>query len=270
MPATPILLKVLLRQNHWQQYAAFCAQYDKAAQRIDSDLARTFPSRAQLHRWLSGSVRSLPYPDHCRVLEEMFPGQTAEQLFSPCPPDALHPAAQNGHAVPGEPDAHPGLPALSTPSIGIRPFIERAFTREHVSIDFAGFSGETLHGVTQEPLDKIRLGHSKPKSLAIRLLLPDTTRPMVLPCRTDDLADDPDYRDRAHSITTRHARAISDTVQELTEMGMIDNAAVEIRAHPARRCSSSTSSTAKKRSSASTRSSNTTSSSPAAPAPCMT
>ena len=53
--------------------------YDKAAARIGSDLVQTFPSRAQLHRWLSGSLRGLPYADHCRVLEEMLPGWTAEQ-----------------------------------------------------------------------------------------------------------------------------------------------------------------------------------------------
>ncbi|MGI8452205.1 MAG: hypothetical protein ACR2MP_34480 [Streptosporangiaceae bacterium] len=227
MPEAPILLKALLRQNHWQQYAAFCAQYDKAAQKIDSDLVHTYPSRAQLHRWLAGSVRGLPYPDHCRVLEEMFPGWTAEQLFSPAPIGAPPATGRNS-----EQDTPPGLPALSTPSIGIRPFIERAFSHEHVSIDFAGFSGETLHGVIQEPLDMIRMGHTKPRSLAIRLLLPDTTRPMVLPCRTDDLSDDPDYRERAHSLTARHARAIADSVQELTEMGMIENATVHIRAHP--------------------------------------
>ena len=128
----------------------------------------------------------------------------------------------NGHPASIEPHAQPTLTAVSTPSIGIRPFIERAFTREHVCIDFAGFSGETLHGVIQEPLDKIRLGHSKPKSLAIRLLLPDATRPMVLPCRTDDLSDDPEFRDRALSIITRHAHAISDTVQELADMGLVE------------------------------------------------
>ena len=229
MPEAPILLKMLLHQNHWQKYAVFCTQYDRAAQQLDRDLVHSYPSRAQLHRWLSGSVRSLPYPDHCRVLEEMFPGWTAEQLFSPCPPDT---PPTNGHPAAIEPHAQPTLTAVSTPSIGLRPFIERAFTREHVSIDFAGFSGETLHGVTQEPLDKIRLGHSKPKSLAIRLLLPDATRPMVLPCRSDDLSDDPEFRDRALTIITRHAHAISDTVQELADMGLVENAAVQIRAHP--------------------------------------
>jgi hypothetical protein len=68
VPEQPILLKVLLGQRHWQNYATFCAEYDKAARRLDSDLGQTFPSRAQLHRWLSGSLRSLPYADHCRVL----------------------------------------------------------------------------------------------------------------------------------------------------------------------------------------------------------
>ena len=111
------------------------------------------------------------------------------------------------------------------------PFIEQAFTREHVTIDFAGFSGETLHGVIQEPLDKIRIGLIKPATVTIRLLLPDTSRPMVLPCRADDLTDDPDYRTRMHRLTFRHAHAILDTVQELASLGLIQDADVQIRAH---------------------------------------
>ena len=101
-----------------------------------------------------------------------------------------------------------GPPVFAAPSVGLRPFIEQAFTREHVTIDFAGFSGETLHGVVQEPLDKIRIGLIKPATVTIRLLLPDTSRPMVLPCRADDLTDDPDYRTRMHRLTFRHAHAI--------------------------------------------------------------
>jgi len=79
----------------------------------------------------------------------------------------------------------------------MRPFIEQAFAAEHVTIDFAGFSGETLHGAVQEPLDNIRIGRIKPATLTIRMLLPDTSRPMVLPCRADDLTDDPEHRARA-------------------------------------------------------------------------
>lgn len=94
--------------------------------------------------------------------------------------------------------------------------------REHVVVDFAGFSGETLHGVVQEPLDKIRAGQLKPESVAIRMLLPDTTRPMALPCRVEDLADDQDCRARMHHITSRHAFAIVESVDELARLGRIN------------------------------------------------
>lgn len=220
MSEQPVMLKVLLRERHWQNYSTFSTEYDKAARRIDPDLAGRGPSRAQLHRWLTGAVRSLPYADHCRVLEEMFPGWTAEQLFQ---------QANGDHSF-----ATAGMPAASASvvlSTGLRPYIEQAFTREHVIIDFAGFSGETLHGVVQEPLDKIRTGEIKPKSVTIRMLLPDTTRPMAVPCKVEDLADDPDYRARMHQITGRHAYAILETVQELARLGRIKEATTEIRAY---------------------------------------
>jgi len=159
----------------------------------------------------------------------MFPGWSAEQLFQPAVPGLLQPDGRS----PGQranPDV-PGPPVFAAPSVGLRPFIEQAFTREHVTIDFAGFSGETLHGVIQEPLDKIRIGLIKPVTVTIRLLLPDTSRPMVLPCRADDLTDDPDYRTRMHRLTFRHAHAILDTVQELASLGLIQDADVQIRAH---------------------------------------
>ena len=40
--------------------------------------------------------------------------------------------------------------------VGLRPHVEEAFNRSNVTVDFAGFSGETLHGALTEPLDKIR------------------------------------------------------------------------------------------------------------------
>ena len=83
----------------------------------------------------------------------------------------------------------------------------------------------------QEPLDKIRTGEIKPESVSIRLLLPDTTRPMTAPCRVENLADDPDYRARMHQTTGRHAYAILETVQELARLGRIKDASTEIRAY---------------------------------------
>jgi hypothetical protein len=210
------MLRVLLREKHWQNYSTFCAEYDKAAQRLDAELAGGYPSRAQLHRWLTGGLRGLPYADHCRVLEEMFHGWTAEQLFQPA-------TGERPALVPG---AFPLAPPVSVlPSTGLRPYIEQAFTAEHVVIDFAGFSGETLHGAVQEPLDKIRNGQLTPESVTV------TTRPMVLPCRVEDLADDPDFRARAHRITSRHAYAILESVHELARKGRIKQGRAQIRAH---------------------------------------
>ncbi|MBB5776779.1 DUF5919 domain-containing protein [Nonomuraea jabiensis] len=82
MTDQPILLKTLLTQRHWQTYSTFCKEYDKAAKKVDPSLQGGWPSRAQLHRWLTGELKGLPYSGHCRVLEAMFPGKSARELFS--------------------------------------------------------------------------------------------------------------------------------------------------------------------------------------------
>ena len=117
--------------------------------------------------------------------------------------------------------------------IGLRPHIERAFEAQHVSIDFAGFSGETLHGIVQEPLDKIRIGRLRPESIHVRILVPDTTSPMAIPCQVEDLADSPEFRVRATEIMRRNTLAIVDNVTELQDMGLIKEATAEVRVHRA-------------------------------------
>ncbi|MDN3355881.1 hypothetical protein [Actinomadura sp. DC4] len=78
---SPVRLKVLLYERHWQTHRTFAMEYDRAARKVDPSLVGAGPSRAQLHRWTSGDLKGLPYADHCRVLEKMFPGWTAAQLF---------------------------------------------------------------------------------------------------------------------------------------------------------------------------------------------
>ncbi|PXY33855.1 DUF5919 domain-containing protein [Prauserella flavalba] len=81
MADKPIVLKVLLRQRHLQGHRAFCKEYDKLAKQIEPDLVGSWPSKAQFYRWLSRDIQGLPYAHHCRILEAMLPGWTAEQLF---------------------------------------------------------------------------------------------------------------------------------------------------------------------------------------------
>jgi DNA-binding transcriptional regulator YhcF (GntR family) len=115
--------------------------------------------------------------------------------------------------------------------VGLRPHIEAAFQEPNVTIDFAGFSGETLNGAMQEPLDKIRHGQVVPQTVQIRILIPTTETPWALPCRSDDLQDDPAFRNRAHRITSRATSMLSDAVEELQRLGLIKKGSVEIRHH---------------------------------------
>ncbi|GAA3472867.1 GntR family transcriptional regulator [Nonomuraea roseola] len=113
--------------------------------------------------------------------------------------------------------------------VGLRPHIEQAFKRPEVTIDFAGFSGETLHGALQEALDSIRAGRLSPERISIRLILPDTDRPWSLPCRVDNGQDEPLFRQRAEKITSRHAQAIVESVHELRDLGLVAQASAEVR-----------------------------------------
>lgn len=83
MATESTLLRVLLRQRHMQGYTTFRKEYDRVAKQLDSDLVGKWPSKAQFYRWMSGDLLGLPYADHCRILEKMFPGWTAEQLLAP-------------------------------------------------------------------------------------------------------------------------------------------------------------------------------------------
>lgn len=116
-----------------------------------------------------------------------------------------------------------------TRAVALRPHVERAFEQPKVSIDFSGFSGETLHGVLQEPLDKIRVGQLVPESITIRILVPDTNLQWGVPCRVDDLADEPAFRERHEHIMQRHTEAITESVGELADLGLVRSVTAQVR-----------------------------------------
>lgn len=116
--------------------------------------------------------------------------------------------------------------------VGLRPHLEAIFQADEVTIDFAGFSGETLAGAIQEPLDKIRAGRLTPGSIVVRALVQDTRREWGLPCLQDDLADSPAFRQRAHGITSRGIEAMSASLGELQSLGLVAKTSFEARAQP--------------------------------------
>jgi hypothetical protein len=104
--AKPIVLKMLLQQRHLQTHSAFRREYDRVAAKVDHTLKGGWPSKAQFYRWLSGDLIGLPYADHCRILEGMFPDWKVEQLFQ---------------AHDGGIDFIPEPPKPQTPPSAIRP-----------------------------------------------------------------------------------------------------------------------------------------------------
>ncbi|MEO3855610.1 DUF5919 domain-containing protein [Acrocarpospora sp. B8E8] len=144
MTEQAIMLRTLLRQRHWQSYTTFCREYDKAAKQVDPCLLGKWPSRAQFSRWLSGELKGLPYADHCRVLEAMFPGITTAELFS-----------TNAPAVPAPRNSQEATPVVGAPVPSATADVKAvyssrsAFTAAHppsalfdsaTSIDAAGLS----------------------------------------------------------------------------------------------------------------------------------
>ncbi|GAA2352330.1 GntR family transcriptional regulator [Catellatospora methionotrophica] len=123
--------------------------------------------------------------------------------------------------------------AQSERPVGLRPHVEDLFTSDVVTIDFAGLSAETLHGILAEPLDKIRAGQLTPRSLVVRMLLPDMTQPTALPTLAPDGTDDPGVRQRMNRIVRRHTEAIADTIAELGALGLVKEARSEVRFHRA-------------------------------------
>lgn len=115
--------------------------------------------------------------------------------------------------------------------VELRPHIEAAFERPHVSIDFAGFSGETLRDALSEALDKVRVGRLVPESIAVRVLISDTNVPLALPALAATGADDPAVRERAARITGRAAEGLIDQIRELGDLGLVRSVNVDVRVY---------------------------------------
>lgn len=114
--------------------------------------------------------------------------------------------------------------------VGLGAHLAEAFEADEIRIDFAGYSSETLNSALQEQFDKIRTGRVAPKSIHIRLLLADMTKPLILPMA---VSGDPDESERSRvrmaEITARNSGAIGDTLAELAEFGLVPRANLETR-----------------------------------------
>lgn len=76
-----VALKLLLEERHLHAYSEFVAEYNRRARDLGVPRQAAPPTKAQYYRWLGGEIQNLPRGYHCAVLEQMFPGWTAKELF---------------------------------------------------------------------------------------------------------------------------------------------------------------------------------------------
>lgn len=110
-------------------------------------------------------------------------------------------------------------------------YITQAFRKPTVSVDFAGLSGETLRAALQEPIEMIRTGRVAPESVAVRILVPDTSIPWSLPTRVDDAEDEEPHRRRIDALFATHIGGLADDMRALAESRLVADATVNVRTH---------------------------------------
>lgn len=88
-----IALKSLPQQRHLHEYSEFVVEYERRAKELDLPRHASAPTKAQYYRWVGGHIQNLPRGNHCLVLERMFPGWTARELFGHIDPQ--HAATTN-------------------------------------------------------------------------------------------------------------------------------------------------------------------------------
>ena len=124
----------------------------------------------------------------------------------------------------------PRVRATTQKAVELRPHLEEAFREQHVTIDFAGFSSETLGDSLAEILDKVRIGQYAPESVTIRILVPDMAKPLALPAAIESM-NDAAVKSRMARITTRSLDIIADQMDELQDLGLISSTSVQFRLH---------------------------------------
>lgn len=141
--ARATVLKALLLEKHLQEHRAFNREYDRVASTLDKALVGKGPAKATFYRWLSGDVRKLPYPFHCRILEKMLPGWTVQQLFEPWEDDGS-PAPINKQRAANTQHEYSDLAGLTAVFTSRPEFAQRmppdSLFADATSVDAAGLS----------------------------------------------------------------------------------------------------------------------------------
>lgn len=110
-------------------------------------------------------------------------------------------------------------------------FLKGAYDRPHVTIDYAGWRGETLSNIFPRTLDGLREDPGRVRTLRIRLLLTDPQVPAGLPVPIDPEVDSPALRAALAKVTERAVSKIRHTANDAVAGNLVQEATVHVRVH---------------------------------------
>lgn len=119
----------------------------------------------------------------------------------------------------------------TSPLVHLKPYIERAFEAPEVTLDLMTLTAESMDAHIRAQTLRIHAEEIRPRSIAVRLLLPSTDINLALPRSVADPGDERP-RDRHRMLTKRHAGALRDAILELRDRDLVEDVSVEIRTMP--------------------------------------
>lgn len=113
----------------------------------------------------------------------------------------------------------------------LRPYLKQAFAAPDVELTIAAYSGETFYGLLSEFLNQVAEGNIRPQSLTIKLLVPDCSEPMGVPCRIGTKDEDPAYKHLIAERNRRFAQEFQNYFHIISTRYPAMNATMKIRLH---------------------------------------
>ncbi|MFD4603378.1 FadR/GntR family transcriptional regulator [Streptomyces sp. NPDC058464] len=119
--------------------------------------------------------------------------------------------------------AEPSAPALDEPQptmVGLGPRMTEAFAAEHVRIDAACLTAQSLLPALAEPLRMIHEGRFRPERIDVRVLLPSRDIPLAFPTAVD--GDDDTVHNRWLGMRNAQGQVLQYNLQGLRSTHKID------------------------------------------------
>lgn len=111
------------------------------------------------------------------------------------------------------------------------PYFKAAANKPNFDVIFVGYSSETLYGLLNDCFYDLEMKRLHVDHLSIKMLLPDCSEPMAVPCTETELQDLPEFRALSESRTREYVGKIRRGVLKLQLDKIIMSGTVEVHFH---------------------------------------